>query len=106
MWLHSAPLSVAQIFSRYRGKDQAWVLTSATLSVHGDFGHFLRQLGLWDAQTLSWESPFDYAAQGVLYVPKTFPLTSARNFHDRFVGARPEERRVGEECVSTCRTRG
>ncbi|AEC18976.1 ATP-dependent helicase [Pusillimonas sp. T7-7] len=87
MRLHSAPLSVAQIFSRYRGKDQAWVLTSATLSVHGDFGHFLRQLGLWDAQTLSWESPFDYAAQGVLYVPKTLPLPSDRNFNERFVDA-------------------
>ncbi len=87
MRLHSAPLSVAQIFSRYRGSDQAWVLTSATLSVHGDFGHFLRQLGLWDARTLSWESPFDYAAQGVLYVPKALPLPSDRYFNERFVDA-------------------
>ncbi|NYT86561.1 ATP-dependent DNA helicase [Pollutimonas harenae] len=87
MRLHSAPLSVAQIFSRYRSKDQAWVLTSATLSVKGDFGHFLRQLGLWDAQTLSWESPFDYAAQGVLYAPKMLPLPSDRNFNERFVDA-------------------
>lgn len=87
MRLHSAPLSVAQIFSRYRGKDQAWVLTSATLSVHGDFGHFQRQLGLWDAATLRWESPFDYAAQGVLYVPKSLPLPSDQGFNERFVQA-------------------
>src|SRR5690606_27436844 len=87
MRLHSAPLSVAQIFSRYRSKEQAWVLTSATLSVRGDFGHFLRQLGLWDAQTLSWESPFDYSTQGVLYVPKALPLPSAPNFNERFVDA-------------------
>jgi ATP-dependent DNA helicase DinG len=85
MRLHSAPLSVAQIFSRYRGKEQAWVLTSATLSVHGDFGHFLRQLGLWDAKTLRWDSPFDYPAQGVLYVPKALPLPSDRYFNERFV---------------------
>lgn len=83
--LHSAPLSVAQIFSRYRSKEQAWVLTSATLSVNGDFGHFLRQLGLWDARTERWESPFDYAAQGVLYVPKTLPLPSDRQFNEKFV---------------------
>src|SRR5690606_27885632 len=49
--------------------------------------HFLRQLGLWDAQTLSWESPFDYASQGVLYVPKMLPLPSDRHFNERFVDA-------------------
>src|SRR5690606_30152729 len=87
MRLHSAPLSVAQIFSRYRGKEQAWVLTSATLSVHGDFGHFLRQLGLWEARTESWNSPFDYAGQGVLYVPKNLPLPSDREFNEKFVAA-------------------
>ncbi|HWK71358.1 MAG TPA: ATP-dependent DNA helicase [Burkholderiaceae bacterium] len=85
MRLHSAPLSVARIFSRYRGKEQTWVLTSATLSVHGDFNHFLRQLGLWDAKTLRWDSPFDYSAQGVLYVPKALPLPSDRHFNERFV---------------------
>ncbi|HEY9281074.1 MAG TPA: ATP-dependent DNA helicase, partial [Eoetvoesiella sp.] len=85
MRLHSAPLSVAQIFSRYRRKDQAWVLTSATLSVRGDFGHFLRQLGLWDAKTRRWESPFDYPSQGVLFVPKGLPLPSDSSFNEKFV---------------------
>lgn len=85
MRLHSAPLSVAQIFSRYRSKEQAWVLTSATLSVNGDFSHFSGQLGLWDASTGRWDSPFDYAQQGVLYVPKDLPLPSDRQFNERFV---------------------
>ncbi|NYT65834.1 ATP-dependent DNA helicase [Alcaligenaceae bacterium] len=85
MRLHSAPLSVAQIFSRYRSKEQAWVLTSATLSVNGDFSHFSGQLGLWDATTGRWDSPFDYAQQGVLYVPKNLPLPSDREFNERFV---------------------
>lgn len=85
MRLHSAPLSVARIFSRYRRRDQAWVLTSATLSVNGDFGHFIRQLGLWDATTMRWESPFDYASQGVLYVPKGLPLPNDRRFNEAFV---------------------
>jgi ATP-dependent DNA helicase DinG len=87
MRLHSAPLSVAQIFSRYRSKEQAWVLTSATLSVNGDFGHFLRQLGLWDARTERWESPFDYPSQGVLFVPRTLPLPSDPSFNEKFVEA-------------------
>jgi len=82
--LHSAPLSVARIFSRYRSKDQAWVLTSATLSVHGDFGHFIRQLGLWEARTARWESPFDYASQAMLCVPSGLPETHSRDFNPRF----------------------
>ena len=85
--LHSAPLSVAKIFSRYRSKEQSWVLTSATLSVQGDFGHFQRQLGLTDATTRRWESPFDYAGQAVLYIPNSLPLPSDRNFNERFVEA-------------------
>src|SRR5690606_8066174 len=82
--LHSAPLSVAKIFSRYRGKDQAWILTSATLSVHGSFTHFTRQLGLWEARTAQWESPFDYPNQGMLYVPNTLPETHSNEFNQRF----------------------
>lgn len=87
MRMHSAPLSVAKIFSRYRSKEQAWVLTSATLSVNGDFSHFSGQLGLWDASTGRWDSPFDYADQGVLYVPDKLPLPSDRNFNEQFVQA-------------------
>ncbi|ANN77063.1 ATP-dependent DNA helicase [Bordetella flabilis] len=83
--LHSAPLSVAQAFSKYRKPGQAWVLTSATLSVHGDFGHFTRQLGLAEAETGHWESPFDYGSQGLLFVPKGLPEPQAPQFAQRFV---------------------
>lgn len=82
--LHSAPLSVAKIFSRYRGKDQAWIMTSATLSVAGNFNHFTRQLGLWEALTARWESPFDYQNQGLLYVPDNLPETHSPDFNRRF----------------------
>lgn len=85
--LHSAPLSVAGIFSRYRAKEQSWVLTSATLTVHGDFTHFQRQLGLQSAQTQVWSSPFDYAQQGLFYVPSTLPLPSHPRFNEAFVDA-------------------
>ena len=83
--LHSAPLSVAKLFSRYRSKDQTWVLTSATLTVHGDFGHFLHQLGLLNAKTRRWESPFDYPQQGLLFVPRDLPLPSEPSFNEMFV---------------------
>lgn len=87
MRLHRAPLSVAKIFSRYRGADQAWVFTSATLSVNGNFGHFTRQLGLDNARAEHWESPFDYASQGLLYVPASLPLPSHPHFNEAFVDA-------------------
>lgn len=83
--LHSAPLSVARLFSRFRRADQAWVFTSATLSVNGDFSYFQRQLGLNDAATQRWASPFDYAGQGTLFVPSSLPLPNAPDFTERFV---------------------
>ncbi|MCX5591358.1 ATP-dependent DNA helicase [Alcaligenes endophyticus] len=85
--LHSAPLSVAGVFSRYRAQDQSWVLTSATLTVHGDFSHFQRQLGLQSARTQVWSSPFDYAQQGLFYVPSSLPLPSHPSFNEAFVDA-------------------
>ena len=85
--LHTAPLSVAQAFSQYRPGGQAWILTSATLSVHGDFSHFTRQLGLGSAQTGRWESPFDYAAQGRLFVPHGIPAPQDPRFTEGFVEA-------------------
>ncbi|HEU0229650.1 MAG TPA: ATP-dependent DNA helicase [Burkholderiaceae bacterium] len=83
--LHSAPLSVANVFSRYRRRNQAWILTSATLSVQGRFDYFVGQLGLEDAETRRWESPFDYATQGVLFVPKGLPVPGSPLFNERFV---------------------
>src|SRR5262249_11935138 len=39
--LHETPLSVAPIFAKQRaGVPRAWVFTSATLSVRGDFTHY------------------------------------------------------------------
>jgi len=83
--LQSAPLSVAHLFSRVRAPDQAWVLTSATLSVKGDFAHFQQQLGLEDAQAQRWESPFDYGNQALLYVPEQIALPSSPQFIESFV---------------------
>ena len=83
--LHAAPLSVAEAFAKYREASQAWVFTSATLSVQGDFGHFIARLGLEGATTLRMESPFDYAKQALLYVPTELPPPQAHDFLPAFV---------------------
>lgn len=84
MRLHRAPLSVAQLFSKHRSDEQAWVFTSATLSVNKNFNHFLHQLGLHGADTLYLESPYDYENQAMLYVPQDLPLPSDFNFYTHF----------------------
>ena len=72
--LHSTPLSVADVFAKQvQGCARAWVFTSATLSVAGDFSHYSGALGLEDARTASWGSPFDYERQALLYVPGRMP---------------------------------
>ena len=72
--LHSTPLSVAEIFAKQvQASPRAWVFTSATLSVAGDFGHYVSALGLPEARTESWGSPFDYERQALLYVPAKLP---------------------------------
>ncbi|MGH8813786.1 MAG: ATP-dependent DNA helicase, partial [Advenella sp.] len=83
--LQMAPLSVADAFSRQRRKDQAWIFTSATLSVYKDFTHYTRQLGLYGARTERWESPFDYQDHAMLYVPDHLPEPQSPDFQKQFV---------------------
>ncbi len=72
--LNATPLSIADIFQRQISSNpRAWIFTSATLSVAGDFSHYQREMGLADAQTAFWESPFDYPNQALLYVPEKLP---------------------------------
>ena len=72
--LHASPLSIAQIFSRHvTDTARAWIFTSATLAVGSDFTLYQRELGLIDARTGYWESPFDYANQALLYLPRELP---------------------------------
>jgi ATP-dependent DNA helicase DinG len=72
--LHATPLSIATIFSKQmEGHPRGWIFTSATLAVKNDFGHYLGQMGLPEAVTARWDSPFDYPSQSILYVPKGMP---------------------------------
>ncbi len=79
--LHATPLSIAEIFRKQvTESSRAWVFTSATLSVNGDFKHYCGELGLEDAHTESWASPFDFANQALLYVPKSMPNPNTREY--------------------------
>jgi ATP-dependent DNA helicase DinG len=79
---HTTPLDCAASFVQARlAKEQAWILTSATLSAAGRFEPFLRDLGLINlARTCQWESPFDYPNQALLYLPSPMPSPQAEDF--------------------------
>ena len=83
--LQASPLSVADVFRRQvEETGRAWIFTSATLAVGRDFSHYTSQLGLDGAATGCWDSPFDYPAQGLLYVPRGLPAPNSTE-HTRAV---------------------
>ena len=72
--LHATPLSVAEGFGKQlNAQPRAWIFTSATLAVKSDFSHYIAQMGLADAKTGFWESPFNYQEQALFYVPPDMP---------------------------------
>jgi len=86
--LNSTPLSVAQIVRRQlTDSGRAWIFTSATLSVKGDFSHYQAEMGLESARTASWDSPFDYDRQALLYVPEKMPQANSEGYTKAVVEA-------------------
>ncbi|MEK6315083.1 MAG: ATP-dependent DNA helicase [Burkholderia gladioli] len=104
--LHETPLSVAPIFAKQRaGVPRAWIFTSATLSVRGDFTHYAAQMGLSSRRSMTLPSPFDYPAQGLLYVPRDLPQPSSPMFTDAvFDAALPAIEASGGGVFMLCTT--
>jgi ATP-dependent DNA helicase DinG len=86
--LYVTPLDVAPNFRAQIGGDpRAWIFTSATLSVDGDFSHFQSEMGLADARTASWPSPFDFGNQALLYVPEGLPEPNTEGYVEAVIAA-------------------
>jgi ATP-dependent DNA helicase DinG len=72
--LNATPLIIANIMKKQMsGHPRAWIFTSATLAVQRDFGHYCGEMGLDQAESAYWDSPFDYARQALLYAPQNLP---------------------------------
>ncbi|KPJ95185.1 MAG: helicase [Gammaproteobacteria bacterium SG8_11] len=79
--LHKTPTDVAPQFESYMAKQRAaWVFTSATLTVGNSFKHFTNALGITEASTYTWDSPFDFKHQALLYVPTNMPDPNAPQY--------------------------
>jgi len=104
--LHETPLSVAPIFAKQRaGVPRAWIFTSATLSVRGDFTHYAAQMGLDARRSMTLPSPFDYGTQSLLYVPRQVPQPSSPAFTDAvFDAALPAIEAAGGGVFFLCTT--
>ncbi len=72
--LNATPLVIAKIMQKQMsGHPRAWIFTSATLAVQRDFGHYCGEMGLEQAESAFWDSPFDYERQALLYAPSNLP---------------------------------
>ena len=79
--LQRTPLDVSGPLRAHRERSHAaWVFTSATLAVDGGFEHLATRLGLDAPETLLLQSPFDWNAQALCYLPPNLPQPSARDF--------------------------
>jgi ATP-dependent DNA helicase DinG len=91
-FLRAAPVDVArELRERLYSKIDTAIFTSATLAAGGRFDYALRQLGLFEpldarpsteesapsrdgaAETVAFDSPFDFERQAALYAPKHLP---------------------------------
>jgi len=101
---HLTPLSVAGVFrEQVFAQKRAWIFTSATLAVKGEFSHYQNELGLTDeeragdfeddafnerrVETAAWASPFDYPNQALLYVPEKMPAPNTPEHTEAVVTA-------------------
>ena len=78
--LYQSPLTIAEPMRALARPDaepgsqpKSWIFTSATLGTDAQLSWFVDACGLEGATVLRVASPFDYAAQAALYVPRDFP---------------------------------
>ena len=104
--LHRTPLSIAPIFKKqFESTPRAWVFTSATLAVKNNFMYFASRMGLQESKALAWASPFDFARQALLYVPRNLPEPNSSEYTDAVIDAAvPVIEESGGRVFSLCTT--
>lgn len=86
--LHYAPIDVATPLSNLIGAHAgAWICASATLAVAEDFSHFIRRVGISDARTERFGSPFDFEHQALLYLPRGLDAPASPRYTRQVVDA-------------------
>ncbi len=72
--LQSAPLHIGSLMEKHLWHDKASVvLTSATLTTHGEFDYLKQRLNAEDSDEMTVGSPFDYENAVMIYLPQDIP---------------------------------
>lgn len=86
--LHQTPLDLSERFQQQmQSYKAAWIMTSATLQVGGDFSHFTARLGMQNYNNGIWHSPFDYQTRGLIYLPEDLPEPSDGRYTQQLMQA-------------------
>ncbi|MDB6164678.1 MAG: ATP-dependent helicase, partial [Xanthomonadaceae bacterium] len=86
--LQRTPLDVSGPLRTHREQSRAaWIFTSATLAVAGNFDHIALRLGLDSPTTLLQPSPFDWDTQALCYLPPALPEPMSRGYNAALVEA-------------------
>lgn len=84
--LHLTTLDVATPFRQHvEDGDKAWIFTSATLTVSQQFDHYQTQMGLEVADTYCWQSPYNYASQALMYIPRQMPSPADLGYTEKVI---------------------
>lgn len=85
-FFHQTPLDIAETFQTHLSVYECiHIYMSATLTVNNHFKHFTGQLGLDDIRAESWQSPFDFNKQALLYLPEGLPEPRDISYTERVV---------------------
>jgi ATP-dependent DNA helicase DinG len=81
--LTAAPIDVApQLRKLLFRPDNTAIMTSATLAVGDGLRYFVNRIGGEDADALQVDSPFDYARQMRVFIPRKMPEPTAREQYE------------------------
>jgi len=79
--LNAAPLRVGPLIEKYVWHEkQTVILTSATLTTHGEFQYLRNTLGADEAEEMQLGSPYDYESAALLYIANDIPEPNANGY--------------------------
>ena len=84
MTLQVAPLHIGSLMEKYLWHEKASViLTSATLTTHGEFDYLKLRLNGADAHEMMVGSPFDFETSAMVYLPQDVPEPNDNYGHQK-----------------------
>lgn len=82
--LNAAPLRVGPLIEKHLWhQKQAVVLTSATLTTHGEFQYLRNTLGADEADEMQLGSPYDYESAALLYIANDIPEPNVNGYQQQ-----------------------